>query len=404
MKKTISSAIFPLLCLLFVAAVSFFAIIPGSSASARETGRPATGGVAFADPLSLGLNAAPEVSNTLKNKDMNSNSAKKPANPYYSRTDHSKLNLTDAEWKRVLPEDLYEVSRKKGTERSFTGKYWDYTGIGTYYCAACGNQLFRSDAKFASECGWPSFFEQADPGSIVFLPDHSYGMDRTEALCGRCGGHLGHLFDDGPQPTGKRYCMNSVALDFEPDPAIQKTGNASGLETITLGGGCFWCIEAIFQSLKGVEKVTSGYSGGHTFHPSYQEVCSGETGHAEVVQIVYDPGKTSVEEILKVFFTVHDPTTLNRQGADVGTQYRSVIFYHNPDQKQVAEEMIGAMNKAKIYDRPIVTKVEPFNRFFEAEDYHKEYYRLHKNEPYCRMVIQPKIEKFEKFFKDRIKN
>ncbi|AEW85002.2 peptide-methionine (R)-S-oxide reductase [Flavobacterium columnare NBRC 100251 = ATCC 23463] len=143
-------------------------------------------------------------------------------NPYYSHTATNKLKLTDKEWKNILPENLYLVSRKADTEASFTGKYWNYTGKGTYYCAACGNTLFRSDAKFASSCGWPSFFEQVDKKSIVFRSDKSHGMDRIEALCGRCEGHLGHLFDDGPEPTGKRYCMNSIALDFEPDSKIKK--------------------------------------------------------------------------------------------------------------------------------------------------------------------------------------
>jgi peptide-methionine (R)-S-oxide reductase len=146
---------------------------------------------------------------------MNSNS--KPNNPYYSRTDTTKLNLTDAEWKKVLPEDLYEVSRHAATERPFTGKYWDTDVKGTYYCAACGNELFRSEAKFASTCGWPSFFEQENKNSTIFRRDTSLGMIRTEVLCARCGGHLGHIFDDGPPPTGKRYCMNSIAMDFVPD-------------------------------------------------------------------------------------------------------------------------------------------------------------------------------------------
>lgn len=138
-------------------------------------------------------------------------------NPYYSRTDTTTLHISDAEWKKVLLPDVYAVSREKDTERSFTGKYWDFMGKGTYYCAACGNKLFKSDAKFASSCGWPSFFEQLNPRSVVYQSDNTLGMRRTEALCGRCGGHLGHLFDDGPPPTGKRYCMNSIALDFEPD-------------------------------------------------------------------------------------------------------------------------------------------------------------------------------------------
>jgi len=147
----------------------------------------------------------------------NMNTTSKPENPYYSHTDTTKLNLSDAEWKKILSPDLYEVSRHAATERPFTGKYWNADTKGTYYCAACGRILFRSEAKFASTCGWPSFFEQDDKTSTVLRPDTSLGMARTEVLCGRCGGHLGHIFDDGPPPTGKRYCMNSIALDFVPD-------------------------------------------------------------------------------------------------------------------------------------------------------------------------------------------
>ncbi len=143
-------------------------------------------------------------------------------NPYYSRTDTTKLNLPDSVWKKILPEDVYEVARHAATERAFTGKYWDFEGKGTYYCAACGNPLFRSDAKFASTCGWPSFYETMRPNSVIYKPDNSYGMHRTEVLCGRCGAHLGHIFDDGPPPTGKRFCMNSIVLDFVPDNSKTK--------------------------------------------------------------------------------------------------------------------------------------------------------------------------------------
>jgi peptide-methionine (R)-S-oxide reductase len=156
-------------------------------------------------------------SKNFNQSDMNNNTISKPKNPYYSRTDTTKLNLSDAEWKKILPADVYEVSRHAATERPFTGKYWNADIKGTYYCAACGNKLFRSEAKFASTCGWPSFFEQENKKSTVFREDRSLGMVRTEVLCGRCGGHLGHIFDDGPPPTGKRYCMNSIAMDFIPD-------------------------------------------------------------------------------------------------------------------------------------------------------------------------------------------
>jgi methionine-R-sulfoxide reductase len=138
-------------------------------------------------------------------------------NPHYSRTDTTKLNVTDAEWKQILPAELFGVARNKNTERAFTGKYWDHEGIGTYYCAVCGNELFRSDNKFSSSCGWPSFFETRRPNACTYVPDNSYGMRRTEVLCSRCDSHLGHLFDDGPPPTGMRYCMNSISLDFVPD-------------------------------------------------------------------------------------------------------------------------------------------------------------------------------------------
>ncbi len=177
----------------------------------------------------------------------------------------------------------------------------------------------------------------------------------------------------------------------------------SNLEVATLGGGCYWCLEAVFQRLEGVEKVESGFSGGQVKNPSYKEVCTGTTGHAEVIHITFDPKKVAFAEILKVFFTMHDPTTLNRQGNDVGTQYRSAVFFHNDEQKKTAEEIIAELNKAHAYDSPIVTEVTKFDTFYKAEDYHQDYYNNNKNQPYCAYVIQPKIEKFEKVFKDHLK-
>lgn len=184
---------------------------------------------------------------------------------------------------------------------------------------------------------------------------------------------------------------------------IGQNNKKSNLETITLGGGCYWCVEAVYENLVGVKSAISGFSGGKTKNPTYYEVASGKTGFVEVVQITYDKTVTNLDEILKVFFTVHDPTTLNRQGNDVGPQYRSVIFYNNEEQKKAALDIIRNLNKSKIYSNPIVTAVEPFISFYKAEDYHQDYYANNKNQPYCRMVIQPKIEKFEKVFKDRLK-
>ena len=182
-----------------------------------------------------------------------------------------------------------------------------------------------------------------------------------------------------------------------------QTKKQSNYDTITLGGGCYWCVEAVYENLNGVKSVVSGFSGGRTANPSYEEVSTGKTGFAEVVQITYDKNITNLDDIFKVFFTVHDPTTLNRQGADVGSQYRSVIFYKNEEQKNAANNIINALKKAKVYNDPIVTAVEPFTKFYKAEDYHQNYYDNNKNQPYCKMVIQPKIEKFEKVFKDKLK-
>jgi peptide-methionine (S)-S-oxide reductase len=184
----------------------------------------------------------------------------------------------------------------------------------------------------------------------------------------------------------------------------QSVGNARGSEIITVGGGCFWCTEAVFEDLKGVEKVESGYSGGTVPDPSYEQVCSGDTGHAEVSQITFDPKVISLKQVLEVFFTVHDPTTLNRQGADVGTQYRSVIFYSDDAQKAVAEQVMKEVADEKLWSGKIVTQVVPFKAFYKAEDYHQEYFKLHGHQPYCEMVIAPKVAKFRAHFKDLLKD
>lgn len=199
-------------------------------------------------------------------------------------------------------------------------------------------------------------------------------------------------------------CILTTFSLFAQKNTTDKKVKQSNLETITIAGGCYWCVEAIYENLDGVKSVVSGYAGGKMPNPTYEEVSTGKTGHAEVVQITYDKNVTNLDEIFNVFFTVHDPTTLNRQGADVGTQYRSAIFYKNEEQNKAAQSIINALKKGKIYDSPIVTTLEPLTQFYKAENYQQNYYANNKSQPYCKLVIQPKIEKFEKLFKDRLKN
>ncbi|MBK8674322.1 MAG: bifunctional methionine sulfoxide reductase B/A protein [Bacteroidetes bacterium] len=309
---------------------------------------------------------------------------------------------TDSFWKAKLSDEQYYILREKGTERPYTGKLLMNKEKGVYKCAACGNELFTSDMKFDSHCGWPSFDREIAGGKIKTETDFSAGMKRTEIMCAKCGGHLGHIFDDGPTETGQRYCVNSVSLEFLSEDELATETN-TGNDTIILGGGCFWCVEAIYQNLEGVISVSSGYAGGTVKNPTYKAVCSGTTGHAEVIEIVFDKAKTSLDEIFKVFFVVHDPTTLNRQGADAGTQYRSTIMYRNENQRTIAKSLIDQLEKEKVYDNPIVTTLEPLSVYYKAEDYHQDYFNNNKSQGYCQMVIQPKIDKFEKIFKDRLK-
>ena len=187
------------------------------------------------------------------------------------------------------------------------------------------------------------------------------------------------------------------------DKPTENTNDSNTTDTITLGAGCFWCVEAIFDQLKGVEKVISGYAGGNIKNPSYKEVCTGRTGHAEVCQVIYNPEIISTEELLEVFWQTHDPTTLNKQGGDVGTQYRSAIFYHNDTQKQIAEAYKQQLDSSDTFSNPIVTEITAFTNFYPAEDYHQDYFELNGEQPYCSAIIKPKVEKFKKNFKDKIK-
>ena len=200
--------------------------------------------------------------------------------------------------------------------------------------------------------------------------------------------------------------MNACAQPQKKESNKQKPqikSSSMETETITFGSGCFWCTEAIFQQVKGVEKVVSGYSGGHVVNPTYEQVCEKNTGHAEVCQLTFDPSQVSVDELLEIFWQTHDPTTLNQQGNDVGPQYRSVVFYHNEMQKQRAEFFLNELSKSGAYEKPIVTTIEPYKNFYKAENYHQDYYKQNGSQPYCYFVIRPKVEKFEKAFKDKMK-
>ena len=314
-----------------------------------------------------------------------------------TENDIPKIIKTESDWKKQLTPEQYYMLREEGTEKPFTGKFLMHKEKGLYSCGACGNELFTDEMKFDSHCGWPSFDKEISGGKIITKEDYSLGVKRTEIECAKCGGHLGHLFNDGPTETGLRYCVNSLSLDFIKEEEYNRT------DTITLGGGCFWCVEGVYELINGVVEVKSGYSGGSTKNPTYKEVCTGNTGHAEVVQVIYKPSTISLEEVLKVFFTAHDPTTLNRQGADVGTQYRSVIFFHNEEQKNTINKVIRILTEEEVFELPIVTQVDPIGNFYHAEDYHQDYYELNKSEPYCKMVILPKIEKVEKIFKEQLK-
>ena len=304
------------------------------------------------------------------------------------------VSKTEAEWKKQLTNNQYYILREKGTESPGSSEFYLHKEKGVYSCAGCGQELFSDDMKFESHCGWPSFDREISGGRIKQIEDNTHGMSRTEIVCARCNGHLGHIFNDGPTETGQRYCVNGGALSF----AAKTANTKSVLDTITLGGGCFWCTEAVFEEIKGVVSVQSGYSGGKNRNATYEEVSSGYTGHAEVIQIVFNKAEVSLLDILKVFFTVHDPTTLNRQGADVGTQYRSGIYFRTESQKKLANDLIQSLNKEKVYDEPIVTEVKPFNVFIKAEEYHQDYYQNNQTKGYCRAVIQPKLDKFNKVF------
>ena len=305
--------------------------------------------------------------------------AETQSGPRYSRTGHDITPLTDErieELAQKLTPEQREIILSKGTERPFCGTLLDNKKTGFYGCALCDLPLFGSGHKFDSGTGWPSFFRPGDPEHVGAKQDNTLGMKRVEIVCARCDGHLGHVFDDGPKPTGLRFCVNSESLVFfEEGESLPEGAMPVQTKTAYFAGGCFWGIEHHFQNFPGVVSAVSGYQGGRPDQADYRSVSTGNSGHAEVVRVTYDPDRVNYRTLLRAFFAMHDPTQLNRQGPDFGSQYRGAIFAVGEDQKKEAEAYIETLRDAGTFDQPIVTEVRLAEDapFFEAEDYHQDY-------------------------------
>ena len=335
-------------------------------------------------------------------------------------TAQTNLSSTMEKYAKPSPEALrkqldplqYKVTQEQGTEPAFKNTYWDNKKPGIYVDIVSGEPLFSSLDKFDSGCGWPSFSQPLTGSDIKEKADLSHGMNRTEVRSKGADSHLGHVFNDGPQPTGLRYCINSAAVRFIPvekmaaegygkylEPFVkagivkpeqaQAAGTAAATpakEVATLAGGCFWGMEEIIRKIPGVIHTTVGYTGGKTPRPTYEQVCTGKTGHAEAIQIEFDPAKLSYEALLGYFFRMHDPTTLNRQHNDIGTQYRSAIFYHGEAQRQAAESAKAKANQSGKFKRPVVTEIVQAGEFYSAEEYHQNYLRKNPNGYTCHVL------------------
>jgi peptide methionine sulfoxide reductase msrA/msrB len=281
------------------------------------------------------------------------------------------LQESKMEYNKLTPEEE-RIIIHKGTEMPFTGKFNEHKKKGTYICKKCNAELYRSTDKFASSCGWPSFDDEI-PGAVKHQPDAD--GTRTEIICNSCGGHLGHVFTgEGFTDKNIRHCVNSISLNFVPAEEARET------EAAYFAGGCFWGVEHFFHQEEGVISTQVGYMGGHVENPTYKEVCDGSTGHAEAIEVVFDPSVTSFEKLARLFFEIHDPTQVNRQGPDIGDQYRSAVFYTDKKQKQVTEKLIKILEDNGY---KVATEVSAADKFWDAEKYHQDYYQNNGSQPYC---------------------